>query len=521
MPASRSQLGFITILAVGVVGYLLLSFGPSTLTQYHSLAERSPALGYAYLASVGLGALLVGGLVLWGVWRVWGNTLAKQRSDDRRGKNPSELSSGQQGAELADNLAAGRDYAASLGFGSAAALRSEIEKAAADLEAKRESHSLEVVAFGTISSGKSSLLNALAGRDVFQSSIVGGTTVTRSSVPWPDNDQVTLVDTPGLAEVAGESRAAEAAAAAETADLVLFVVDGPLKSYEEELLTLLGTMEKRIVLCLNKEDWYDRTQQAQLLDQLREQSASAVRSADVVAVRSRPTVREAIKVLADGSEEAIEVTDPPDIWPLADRLLKIVKSEGGDLLLANLLLQSRGLVDDAKERVLVALDEEAARVVDRYMWAAGGAGAVPLPVVDVAGGAAVTVKMVLDLATVYKQKIDADTVVEMLSQLGKNLIAMLGASAAAPMAGTAIASLLKTTIPGVGTLAGSVLQGIIQALMTRWIGRVFCQYYRGGMQPPEGGLAELAKREWDLVTSADELRKLVRMGREKLKGAEK
>ncbi|MEM1304000.1 MAG: hypothetical protein AAGG46_03850, partial [Planctomycetota bacterium] len=73
------------------------------------------------------------------------------------------------------------------------------------------------------------------------------------------------------------------------------------------------------------------------------------------------------------------------------------------------------------------------------------------------------------------------------------------------------------TVPGVGTLAGSVLQGVVQALMTRWIGRVFCGYYRNQMQPPEGGLAELAKREWDLVTSADELRKLVRLGREKLK----
>ena len=66
-----------------------------------------------------------------------------------------------------------------------------------------------------------------------------------------------LVDTPGLAEVRGEVRAAEAADAAKNADLVLFVVDGPLKSYESELLEALAAMEKRIVVCLNKEDWYD------------------------------------------------------------------------------------------------------------------------------------------------------------------------------------------------------------------------------------------------------------------------
>ena len=178
-------------------------------------------------------------------------------------------------------------------------------------------------------------------------------------------------------------------------------------------------------------------------------------------------------------------------------------------------MQSRGLVDEAKERVLSALDEEADRVIDRYMWAAGGAGAIPIPLLDIAGGGAVTVKMVLDLATVYKQKIDADTVVEMLAQLGKNLIAMLGVSAAAPAIVAAVGSTLKLA-PGVGTLAGGLLQGVVQALVTRWIGRVFCRYYRNQMQPPEGGLAELAKREWDLVTSADELRKLVQMGRKRL-----
>ena len=74
-----------------------------------------------------------------------------------------------------------------------------------------------------------------------------------------------------------------------------------------------------------------------------------------------------------------------------------------------------------------ALDRRADAVISKYMWAAGSATAVnPIPLLDVAGGSAVTVKMVLDLAHIYKQPIDADTVVTMLSQLGKNLVAMLG-----------------------------------------------------------------------------------------------
>ena len=110
-----------------------------------------------------------------------------------------------------------------------------------------------------------------------------------------------LVDTPGLAEVRGEARAAEAADAAKNADLVLFVVDGPLKAYESELLEALAAMEKRIVVCLNKEDWYDAPQRDELLRQLAEQVAPAVKVADVVAVRSRPTKRRRVRVLSDGT----------------------------------------------------------------------------------------------------------------------------------------------------------------------------------------------------------------------------
>ena len=151
------------------------------------------------------------------------------------------------------------------------------------------------------------------------------------------------------------------------------------------------------------------------------------------------------------------------------------------------------------------------------MWAAGGVGLNPFPLLDLAGGSAITLKMVLDLAGVYKQKIDADAVVEMLAQLSKNLVAMLGASAATPALGAAIGSLLKT-VPGIGSIAGGLVQGTVQAIVTRWIGKVFCEYYRNEMKSPPGGLAAVAKQQWQEVTRPDELRRLVRLGREKIVG---
>jgi small GTP-binding protein len=514
MQQSRTTTGIFLVVLLAVIGYFLVTVPHNLVDGWSKAHAISPWAGYLYLAVVGIGGLLLAALLLAMLMHVWKNTRQKSAERERRSLSPSEMSVADQSQELADNLAAGREYAS--GGRVSPELQAEIKSAVEELETKRETQQLEITAFGTISSGKSSLLNALAGREVFSTNVVGGTTTTRSEIPWPAGDSVILVDTPGLAEVRGEARAAESAAAAKNADIVLFVVDGPLKNYESDLLESLAAMEKRIVLCLNKEDWYDGQQRNELLRQIAEQVPSAVKAADVVAVRSRPTKRRRVHVLSDGTEQEEEIAVEPDISPLAQRMIAIVARDGRDLLMANLLLQSRGLVDEAKQRVLATLDERADEVINKYMWAAGGATAInPFPLLDLAGGSAITVKMVLDLAAVYQQKIDADTIVTLLGQLGKNLVAMVGASAAAPALAAGIGSLLKT-VPGIGTIAGGVIQGLVQAVVTRWIGRVFCEYFRNEMQPPPGGLAELARRQWAEITRPEQLRKLIQLGRERL-----
>jgi hypothetical protein len=50
---------------------------------------------------------------------------------------------------------------------------------------------------------------------------------------------------------------------------------------------------------------------------------------------------------------------------------------------------------------------------------------------------------------------------------------------------------------------------------------VFCEYFRNEMQSPPGGLAEMARRQWEEVTRPEQLRKLIQMGRERLTGGSK
>ncbi|MEM9944212.1 MAG: GTP-binding protein, partial [Planctomycetota bacterium] len=395
-------------------------------------------------------------------------------------------------------------------------LKSQLDPLLQELEQKREAQTLEIVVFGTISSGKSSVLNLLAGRDVFATDVRGGTTVTRNEIPWPGIDKVFLVDTPGLGEIDGESHVNIAAESAKDADLVLVVVDGPLRQSEHDLLEQLGDMEKRVIICLNKADWYSQSDRTKLTGQIFRQTGEFVRQEDIVCIQAQAGQRTRRKVLVDGSEIEEVVATEPEIDPLADRMISILEKDGKDLLMANLLLQSRGLVEKARNRVRESIDRKAWSIVDKYMWGAGGVAALsPLPVVDLLAGSAISTKMILDLADVYHQKVDLETASKWLSEMGKNLIGVLGAQGAAAGVAAVTGSLIKS-IPVAGTIAGGVLQGAVQALITKWIGSVFIEYFSSEMQTPEGGLSGLARRKWELVTSVDELRKLVQTAREKM-----
>jgi uncharacterized protein (DUF697 family) len=229
-------------------------------------------------------------------------------------------------------------------------------------------------------------------------------------------------------------------------------------------------------------------------------------------------VRTRVRVLAGGGEQDEQVPVPADITPLARRMLAVVSSGASELLLANLLMQSRGLVEEARRQVQASLDRRAWELVDRYTWACGAAAALsPLPLLDLFASSALTAKMVVDLARVYRQEIDLNIAVNLLAQLGKNLIAILGVNAAAPAVAAAVASLLKT-VPLAGSIAGGALQGLVQALVTRWIGAVFIGYFQADMKLPPEGLANLARSEWQRLTSPSELLKFIQEARNRLRG---
>jgi uncharacterized protein (DUF697 family)/GTP-binding protein EngB required for normal cell division len=515
MKLGKSFTGMFLLILAAALGVALIYLPNWIITNYERASSLGDIWGTAYLVVVGVGFALVLGSVGWTFWKLWGRSVAKKIKRQRRNRNPSELSREQKRREIDENLETIGQLRDAHGN---PLVQAELDPLVNELEQKREAQTLEIVAFGTISSGKSSILNLLAGRDVFQTDVRGGTTITRSEIPWPGADKVFLVDTPGLGEVDGADHVVIAADSAKDADLVLVVVDGPLRESEFTLLEKLGQMEKRVIVCLNKSDWYEIEDRDKLIGQIAKQTRPFVREHDVVAVQAETAYRTRKRVLADGTESDEQVPIDPDIDPLGQRMLQIVKKDGKELLMANVLLQSRGLVEKARDRVKKSLDENAWRTVDKYMWGAGGLAAVsPWPLVDLAAGCAVSTKMIVDLSEIYGQKVDLETAAKWLGEMGKNLIGVVGATGASVGVAAIVGSMVKT-VPVAGTIAGGVLQGAVQALITKWIGATFIEYFRNEMQTPEGGLAGLARRQWENVTSINELRQIVKAARDKFRG---
>lgn len=514
MQLSRTAGGFLLLVSLAGVGALMIWLPAEIAQQYQAIKEFGSFWVTIYFIIVGTGAALLFGATGYIIWLLWSRSREKRITRQRRDKNPSELSTADKQREYQENLASIGEISQDPHVSDE--LKSQLQPLIDRLDEKEQRQKLEIVAFGTVSSGKSSLLNALAGRDVFVTDLRGGTTIVRQEIEWPGMDQVFLVDTPGLGEVEGADHIAIAAVAAKDADIVLVVVDGPVRESEYKLLSKLGEMEKRLLLCLNKVDWYSQRDRDELVGQIVRQVAPFASSDDVVTVRAQATTRPRIRVSASGEEIEERVEVPADISPLARRMMEVIRREGKEILMANLLLQSRGLVEEARQKAQDALDARARTLVDRYTWAAGGAAAVsPLPWLDLLAGGAVTAKMIYDLGAVYRQKVDFEMATEFAKQMGKNFIAFLGVTAATPIVISTVASLLKT-VPGAGTIAGGMLQGIVQALVTRWIGLVFIEYFKNEMKTPEGGLAGLARRQWQQLTSIAELHRFVIEARNKL-----
>ncbi len=269
---------------------------------------------------------------------------------------------------------------------------------------KIEHGHLHLAVFGRVSTGKSSLLNALIGEKRFAASPLHGETRLSEMEAWKEEEAggVFLIDTPGLDEAGGEQREAMAKEVTGRADLVIFVVDGDITESELAALKTLLAQGRPVLLALNKSDLFTSEQRDRLLTVLRERTDGLLSPDHIIAVAADPRPQVVVEIDEAGNETTTERPVPPDVDALKLRLWDILDAEGKTLAALNASLFAADLSDQVGQRILEARKEIGERLVRTYCVAKGIAVAFnPLPVADLFAAAAIDVGMVVHLSRVY------------------------------------------------------------------------------------------------------------------------
>lgn len=352
---------------------------------------------------------------------------------------------------------------------------------------KLESGRVEIVVFGEISTGKSAMINALVGDQINEVNVQGGWTKDIWHVPWEGigycvpgfaDSQVVLVDTPGLNEVEGAERGEMARAAAEKADLVLFVTDSDLNETEYSALVELAASNKPILLALNKADLYSRRELDQLLSLLKgPRLAGIVDPENVLITQADPREMEYIIESADGSSRSEWRKPQPKVEQLRECILQVLDTEGKALVALNAAMFAADKSDRMGALRVQMRESKASATVWSYAVMKSLAVALnPGAVLDVLGGTAIDATMVVNLGRIYGISITTANARELVTSILKSAGWVMLGEAAVSYA----SSLFKGLTLGYGTLVTALPQGAAAGYGSYIVGQAARYYFQHG-----------------------------------------
>lgn len=296
---------------------------------------------------------------------------------------------------------------------------------------------IDIVVFGEIGVGKSALINAMVGECVNEVSVRGGSTTATKASRWDgsgyrvsgyEDSTITIVDTPGINEIAGEERTRLAELAAESADLILFVTDSDLNDIEFNALRDLSSKHKPVILVFNQIDKYSAAQRTRLMEVLRdERLPHIVGREDIIEATADPIEREYVFQSLDGKERTELRKPEPNVMQVKTRILEILERDGKGLLALNAAM----FASDRHEMIVSRRIEMRENAAQTTIWSYAGTKAIavalnPIPAADVIGGSAVDIAMVYHLASIYgvemNMKTARDLVNTVLSAAGLVLV---------------------------------------------------------------------------------------------------
>jgi hypothetical protein len=397
-----------------------------------------------------------------------------------------------------------------------AGLEAEISDLTGMLD-KLERSVIHIAVFGMVGRGKSSVLNALVGQQVFTTGPLHGVTQNATAVNWqiPEleadlqritltgsgNSQVELIDTPGIDEIEGEERETLARQVATQVDLILFVIAGDMTKVEFEALSRLREVGKPIVLVFNKIDQYPDSDRLAIYHKIRDERVQQLVSPDeIVMVAASPLVSEAVR-RPDGSLGVVKRVGNPQVDELKLKILEILHREGKSLVALNTMLYAGEINERVVQRKMAIREENANQIIWKAVIAKALVVALnPITVIDLVTGAAVDLSAILTLSRLYGIPMTQPGALRLLQQIA---LSMGGISASELLANLGLSSLksllgISAPITGGASLAGyasvAIAQASVAGVSTYAIAQVTKTYLANGASwGPDGPKAVVNK----------------------------
>ena len=447
MAANRLPLRLVllVVLAVGVAAFVGLAVG--TVNGVLELAERLSTLPwYARLPLLVVVAAATAGV---GVL-VWKLLRPAPRRHPRR--DPASLPSRPEVEARVADLRARSAEAASL------------EDELVELDRRRREGDCHVAVFGEISTGKSSLVRALAPAAATDIDVIGGTTrqVHHFRGELPDGRVLVIADVPGSGEVDGSRREQLARDEALRAHAVVYVAASDLTRAQAAELDWLAGFGKPLVLVLNKVDQYDLRERNALLQRFRERHGARLQA--IVAAAAGGLERFE-RSLPDGRRERVERERAAEVDDVRTALMRLMAG-GADALEPAREAAVLARVDERAGELArsIAASESEATVARYTRRAVVGALAAVAPGSDILIQGALGTALVRELARIHDVPVREIDVEALLARLG---LSVRNASAIV----LAIAGNALKAFPGLGTLGGGLLHAVAYGLVFDSLGR--------------------------------------------------
>jgi GTPase len=371
---------------------------------------------------------------------------------------------------------------------------------------KLASGRVDIVVFGEIKTGKSSLINAFVGGQVAKVDVVVCTRAVDGwrwkelnyRLPGFASSEVRLIDTPGINEIDGAERAAMARDAANQADLILFLTDSDLNEIECSALRELRASGRPIIMVINKADLYSKDEREKLRNKFIEELHGVIGPSDVVEAQADPREVEYIIVQPNGEEVSEKRKPRPKIEAVQNRILEILEKDGKVLVALNASLFAADTSEYIASVKVKMRNKAAEATIYSYAAVKGVTVAVnPIPIGDVLGGTAVDATMVVHLGRLYGIEMTTAEAWELV----KSIAAAASAMAAIDTLLSVAAGLLAVGSAGLSLFVTVPSQALTAAFGSYVVGQTSKRYFEMGSSWGKGGPKSVVK---DILDHTDE-----------------